>query len=73
MSSIYEVNRFYAQERISAQLKAAESHRLARQANGNRAILAAARRAYGWAGRVSGQLAHSLETLGEFRIALLQR
>ena len=31
MNGNYQVNKFYAQERINAQLKAAESHRLARK------------------------------------------
>jgi hypothetical protein len=73
MNGNYQVNKFYAQERINAQLKAAESHRLARQANGDSKILATAGRAYGWVGRVSNQLVHSLETLGEYRVALFQR
>jgi hypothetical protein len=73
MNDNYHFNSFYAQERISAQLKAAESHRLAQQANGDSRILATAGRAYDWVGRLSSQLAHSLETLGEFRIAPFQR
>ena len=73
MDGNYQVIRFFAQERVGAQLKAAENHRLTGQTNGESVILATADRAYGWVGRVSGQLAHSLETLGEFRIALLQR
>ena len=73
MNGNYQVNRFYAQERINAQLKAAESHRLARQANSDSKLLVTAGRAYGWVDQVSSQLAHSLETLGEFRTALLQR
>ena len=72
MDGNYQVIRF-SQERVGAQLKVAESHRLARQVNEDSVFLAAAGRAYDWAGRVSGQLAHSLESLGETRIALFQR
>jgi hypothetical protein len=63
----------FAQQKINAQLKVAESRRLARPTHGDRKILATAGRAYGWVGRVSSQLTHSLETLGEYRVALFQR
>jgi len=73
MNGNYQANRFYAQERINAQLKTAERHRLARQAHDDSKILATAGRAFGWGGRLSSQLVHSLETLGEYRVALFQR
>ena len=75
MNSNYQVNRFYAQERVNAQLKAAEVYRrnhTARAGHGV-AISAAATRAYGWAGRVSRPRANSLEALGQARVALFHR
>ena len=73
MNGNYQVNRFYAQERISAQLKAAENHRQAQQVRGESAVRLATARVHGWVGRLSSQLAHTLETLGEARVASFQR
>jgi hypothetical protein len=70
MNSNYQINNFYAQERVNAQLKAAEVYR---RSHKNRAgyratVTAAAARAYSWLGQVSTQVAHSLETLGKARV-----
>ena len=73
MNGNYQVNRFYAQEKINAQLKAAENHRQARQVRGESVVRLATARAHGRVGRLSGQLAHTLETLGEARVASFQR
>jgi hypothetical protein len=79
MNSSYQVNRFYAQERVNAQLQAAEAHRQSRKARaGYGATLSgAAKRTYNWFGKatsqVASQAAHSAAALGQARVALFHR
>jgi len=75
MNSSYQVNRFYAQERVNAQLKAAEAHRLTRKARAGYGvtITTAAIRAYSRLSRVTSPAIHSLEALGQARVALFHR
>ncbi len=75
MNGNYEFNRFYAQERVNAQLKAAEAHRQARstRVGYGETLTGAATRAYSWLGRVTSQAAHSLETLAQDRVAPFHR
>ena len=68
MSSNYQVNKFHAQERMNAHLKAAQAHRQARQAKGERgasSVRSAVGYVYSWTGRVMNQMAQGVERLGK--------
>lgn len=73
MNGNYQINRFYAQERVNAQLKAAEEHRRARSANRGSSVRFIAGRVYSRVMHTAGQLAHPLEALGKARVAPLGR
>lgn len=68
MNSNYQVNKFYAQEKMNAHLQAAEAHRLARKANRekkNRIVARAANYLSVGAGSLVNQIVHSLVSLGK--------
>ena len=72
MNSNYQVNKFYAQERMNAHLKAAQAHRQARKANsesGASSVRYAVVRVYGWAGSAISQFAQVLERLGNTSVS----
>jgi hypothetical protein len=70
MNSSYQVNRFYAQERVDAQLQAGAKHRQNRQDRAGYGVTftTAARRTYSLLGRVTSHAAHSLEALAKARV-----
>jgi len=72
MNGNYHLNRFYAQERIDARLQEAKRHRLVRhnrQDNVLGFVSSATTRANSWVGRAASRAAHSLEALGQARLA----
>jgi hypothetical protein len=75
MNSNYQVNRFYAQERVNAQLKAAEVYRQNHKdrAGYRTALTGAATRTYSWLGRVFSRAGQSLESLAQTRVAFFHR
>lgn len=77
MYSSYQLNRFYAQERIDARLNEAKSHRLARRTGEENdagfLIGVAVVRVGNWIVRVTSQAAQLLEALGEARVAAQRR
>lgn len=66
----YQVNRFYAQERVDAQLQAAAKHRQHSKGRAGYGVTftTAVTRAYNSLGRITSQAAHSLEALAKARI-----
>jgi hypothetical protein len=76
MNGNYQLNRFYAQEKVDARLREAEYHRLSRRARPENSfgfVIAAANRAANWFGRATDQAVQSLEKLGQTRAAPLHR
>ena len=76
MNSSYQVNKFYAQERTNAHLKAARAQRLAQKAKserGHRSIVnivaANTVRVYRWTGRVMNQMAQGVRRLGKANVS----
>jgi hypothetical protein len=76
MNSSYQVNKFFAQERMNAHLKAARAHRLAQKANSEKSYrsslsIAAAItvRVYRWTGRVMNQMALGVKRLGKANVS----
>jgi hypothetical protein len=76
MNSNYQINKFFAQERMNAHLKVARAHRQAQKANNERdhrsiANIAAAStaRVYRWTGRVMNQMAQGVERLGKAKVS----
>lgn len=73
MHSNYYVNKYYAQDRIAAWVREAESYRLAQldgHENGSGLALAAiASQAVRWINRVANRAGQLLEKLGEARVA----
>jgi hypothetical protein len=76
MNGNYQFNKFFAQEKTNAHLKAARAHRLARKANsdsGHRGIaniaVANTVRVYRWTGRVMNQMAQGVERLGKAKVS----
>ena len=76
MNSSYQVNKFFAQDRTNAHLKAARAHRLAQKANSERGHhsivnIAAANtlRVYRWTGRVMNQMTLGVERLGKANVS----
>jgi len=76
MNGNYQLNRFYAQERIAARYQEAENHRLARQGRKEanvKSVIAAATRVATLIEQATSRAGQSLEKLGEARVEPLHR
>ncbi|MGD8807619.1 MAG: hypothetical protein PVH65_17345 [Chloroflexota bacterium] len=73
MNGNYYLDRLYAQEIINDRLREAEIHRLTRKNKKEKSFGLAIAAAASWIGRAASQAAHSLEALGNARVAPLHR
>ena len=75
MSSNYQFNKFHAQDRMNAHLKAAQAHRQAQEAKGERgssSVRSAVGYVYSWTGRVMRPSSSSFfTTMGTIHATIL--